>query len=215
MGYFRQSGSRERTIEFILLGLFCFKEHIKSELKQYSMKISLPKLKAIILYFYTYTDPRFLGKVKLMKLFYFLDFMHVKNYGAPVTYDTYVNLEHGPIPSAIKNLIDSADDDIDNSVLADALKIVRSEGEDIHRVECLRKFTDGDEKCLSENELKILKKVCLRFGESNTKTIEDAAHKEAPWAKTKFLDTIPYALAIEDKDCLVNAETIKLLSEIE
>ena len=55
------------------------------------MKIPMPKLKAILLYFGTYTDNRFLGKVKLMKLFYFLDFMHVKKYGTPVTYDTYVN----------------------------------------------------------------------------------------------------------------------------
>ena len=87
------------------------------------MMIPIKKLKAVILFFGTHTDTKFLGKVKLMKLFYFLDFMHVKNYGSPVTYDNYINLEHGPIPSAIKNLVDTATDDVDNSLLADTISI--------------------------------------------------------------------------------------------
>lgn len=175
------------------------------------MKISLPKLKAIILYFGTYTDSKFLGKVKLMKLFYFLDFMHVKKYGRPVTYDCYIHLEHGPIPSAIKNLIDSADDDIDNSILSDIMTFEKSEGLDIHRVITLKKFTDKEEKYFSDNELDILKKVCLRFGDKNTKYIEDESHKESPWKETNLFDQIPYSLAAEDSDCLVEKDVIDLL----
>lgn len=178
------------------------------------MKIPLPKLKAIILYFCTYTNPKFLGKVKLMKLFYFLDFMHVKKYGIPVTYDCYVNLEHGPIPSFVKNLVDSAADDIDNSVLADTITIDRPEGIDMYRITPVKKFTEKDEKYLSENELDILKKVCLRFGDSNTKDIEEASHKEAPWRDTKFLEAIPYTIAAKDSDCLVEEEVIKVLTNI-
>ena len=179
------------------------------------MRISLPKLKAIILYFCTYTNPRFLGKVKLMKLFYFLDFMYVKNYGVPVTHDCYVNLEHGPIPSTIKNLVDSVENDIDNAMLADVIKIDRPKNGRIHRIECLRKFNDRDKGYLSENELKILKKICVRFGESNMRDIEKVAHEEAPWKETKSLDNIPYTLAAKDIDCLVDEETIKAMLEVE
>ena len=179
------------------------------------MKISSLKLKAIILYFCSNTNPIFLGKVKLMKLFYFLDFMHVKNYGTPVTYDCYVNLEHGPIPSSIKNLVDSVEDDIDSAILGDTITIKSSDNLNIHRVAPLRKFTESDEKYLSENELSILKKVCLRFGNSNTKEIEEASHKEAPWTETKMFNPIPYSLAAKDSDCLVDEETIKLLTETE
>jgi uncharacterized phage-associated protein len=178
------------------------------------MKISSRKLKAIILYFCENTNPIFLGKVKLMKLFYFLDFLHVKNYGTPVTYDCYVNLEHGPIPSSIKNLVDSVDGDVDNSILADVITIKNSEDLNIHRIFALRKFAENDKKYLSENELEILKRVCLRFGNSNTKDIEDASHREAPWSSTKIFDTIPYHLAAKDGDCLVDEETIKLLTEV-
>jgi len=178
------------------------------------MKISLPKLKATILYFGTYTDPKFLGKVKLMKLFYFLDFLHVKKFGAPVTYDSYINLEYGPIPSMIKNMVDTADDDIDNSLIADTIMIEKITGSDMHRIVPVRKFTENDEKHFSENELEILKKVCLRFGSKNTKEIVDASHNEAPWKETKFMDTIPYTLAVNDPDCMATKEEISLITTI-
>lgn len=174
------------------------------------MNISLPKLKAIILYFCHNTDPKFLGKVKLMKLIYFLDFAHLKKYGSPVTYDTYINLEHGPIPSAIKNLVDSAADDIDNSILADAISFDCPPNIDMYRVLPKREFTDTDRKYFSESELEILKQVCLRFGDKNTKFIENASHKESPWQKTSLLQVIPYELAAEDSDSEVSKEEIEL-----
>ena len=84
----------------------------------------------------------------------------------------------------------------------------------IHRIVPLRGFTENDKKYLSDNELDILKKVCLRFGDSNARDIEEAAHKEAPWKETRFLDMIPYTLATKDSDCLVDEKTIELLTSI-
>lgn len=178
------------------------------------MNIPLPKLKAILLYFGTYTDLKFLGKVKLMKLFYFLDFMHVKKYGLPVTNDNYVNLEHGPIPTTILNLINSAADDLDNSVLADTISFERPNGINMCRVIPARKFTENDRKYFSPSELDILERVCQRFGDKNTKFIEDISHQEAPWRETDLLEEIPYLLAAHDQDCQTTEDEIKLLSEI-
>ncbi len=178
------------------------------------VKIPIPKLKAILLYFCNYTDTKFLGKVKLMKLFYFLDFMHLKKYGSPVTYDTYIHLEHGPIPTSIKNLVDSATDDVDHSMLADTISIEKPEGTDMCRVIPKRKFTDRDKKYFSETELEILERVCAQFGDKNTKFIEDASHNESPWSKTSLLDKIPYTLAVQDANCLVPEEEISLIEEI-
>jgi len=175
------------------------------------MKIPIKKLKALILYFCSNTDPKFLGKVKLMKLFYYTDFMHVKRYGAPITYDTYVHLEHGPIPSAIMNLVDSAEYDIDSSELADTISIDKPENIRMCRILGQRKFSDADAKLFSKAELETLKKVCIRFGDKNTKYIEDASHNEAPYSKTDLLETIPYSLASKDDDCQVSEEAIELL----
>lgn len=170
----------------------------------------LPKIKAILLYFYTNTDPKFLGKVKLMKLFYYLDFTHVKTYGSPVTFDTYINLEHGPIPTIIKNLVDTVEDDIDSSELIDTIRIEKSNDRGIHRVIATRSFAENDKKYFSEIELETLEKVCARFGNKTARFIENSSHKEAPWRKTNLADEIPYTLATEDKDCLVDKEIIEL-----
>lgn len=178
------------------------------------MKIPIKKLKAIILFFCTFTDTKFLGKVKLMKLFYFADFMHLKKYGTPITFDNYVNLEHGPIPSAIKNLVDTASDDIDNSILADTISIERPDGTDMRRIIGLRKFAEADAKIFSPAELDILKKVCIRFGNKNTKFIEEASHSESPWQNTDFLDQISYTLALGDEDCQTSKEELELLEDI-
>ncbi|MFH1129118.1 MAG: Panacea domain-containing protein [Patescibacteria group bacterium] len=175
------------------------------------MNISIPKLKAILLYFSNFTERKFLGKVKLMKLFYFLDFMHVKKYGSPVTYDNYVNLEHGPIPSSIKNLVDTADDDIDNSILADTISFEKMDGEGIHRIIPKRKFTEQDKEYFSTTEFDILTEVCKKFGDKNTKYIEEASHNESPWKETKFLGLIPYALAANDPDCIARKEEIEMI----
>lgn len=178
------------------------------------MKIPLNKLKLILLYFCENTDTRFLGKVKLMKLFYFLDFMHVKKYGVPVTYDTYVKLEHGPIPNTIMNLVNTACDDIDSSVLSDILRFETPEGTQMKRAQAIKKITDTDLKNFSESEIRTLQTVCQRFGDKNTKFIEDASHNEAPWIESELFDEIPYTLATKDKDCEVSLEEIKLAMEL-
>ncbi len=179
------------------------------------MNIPLPKLKAILLYFGNNTATKFLGKVKLMKLFYFLDFMHLKTYGRPITFDAYVNMEHGPIPSNIKNLVDTSTDDIDHSVLSDTITCEWPEGTKMCRIIPRREFTEKDSKLFSESELDILQKVCQRFGDKNTQYIEEASHAEAPWKETKFLEQIPYTLAAKDGDSQVSEEEIELLMDIQ
>lgn len=149
-----------------------------------------------------------------MKLFYFLDFIHLKNYGTPITYDTYIHLEHGPIPSVIKNLVDSADNDIDESLLADTIAVERLSEADIHRIVPRRTFNKNDERYFSKTELEVLQIVCERFGNKNTKYIEDASHDETPWKKTELLEEIPYSLAAEDIDCKMTKEELELLNTL-
>lgn len=175
------------------------------------MKIPIPKLKAMIFYFAANTDPRLLGKTKLMKLFYFADFTHVKNYASPITYDDYVHLEHGPIPSTILNLVNAVETDTDNAILADSFSVATRENSNQKKIIPARTFTSKDEKYFSPSEFEVLKSVCERFTDKTSKFIEDKSHKEAAWSKTKELDRIPYTLALEDPDCQVNEEEIRFV----
>ena len=178
------------------------------------MKIPSGKLKAIIKYFCENTDSRFLGKTKLMKLFYFLDFTHVKKYGVSITGDEYYNLERGPMPSIIKNLVYEVMDNSEGAILSDTVELQRKENSKMHKIICLGKFTQEDKDYFSKVEFDTLKRVSQRFKDTNTKSIVDESHDEAPWAKTRELSKIPYSLAAKDNDCEVSEETIKLLSNI-
>jgi uncharacterized phage-associated protein len=177
------------------------------------MKLSNPKLKALTLYFANNTNPKYLGEVKLMKLFYFLDFRHVKRYGAPVTYDTYVNLDHGPIPSFIKNVVDDTACGVETP-LSEVIKFETPAGTKMKRVIAKRQFTDDDKGHLSPSELEILKEVSKEFAEKRTNELEVASHKEAPWRETEYLEEIPYTLATLDKDCKVDREQIELFLKL-
>lgn len=176
------------------------------------MNININKLKAIILYFSINT--KYLGKVKLAKLIYFLDFIHLKSYGRPITYDNYVNLEHGPIPSTIKNLIDDAGENIDSSVLGDIISIKKNKrptGNTMIKFISKRDFGGQDKKYFSESEFEILEAVADRFKASTSDQIEEASHKESPWKETKYLDVIPYTLAARDVDSKVSEKEIELM----
>ena len=81
------------------------------------------------------------------------------------------------------------------------------------RIVGLRTFNEEDSKMFSKAELETLKNTCVRFGDKNTKFIEDASHKESPWKDTNLLDTIPFGLAYNDDDCRVSKEEIELLEE--
>lgn len=167
----------------------------------------------MVLFFASNTDKRLLGKVKLMKLFYFSDFGHLKKYGSPITWDTYINLEHGPIPSGIKNLVDDAED-LGNSKLSDTIQIEKLENSYLHRIVPMRDFNENDKKYFSETEISVMSGVCNRFFGINTKDIEEISHKESAWRETSFLDAIPYSLAIKDDDCQVSKEEIDLMVKI-
>lgn len=171
----------------------------------------LVKLKAILRYFCTYTNPELLGKTKLMKLFYFVDFGHVKKYGMPITFDSYVHLERGPIPSNILNLVNSVIDFGEVATLADTISIDISPGMGLQKIKCYKEFSEKDKEIFTGRELETLEKICKLYKDISTKNIVDLSHKESAWINTNEGGNIPYTLAALDKDCQISEEDIHLL----
>ncbi len=172
------------------------------------------KIEAILAYFANYTDTKYLGKVKLMKLFYNLDFTHTREYGIPVTYDTYYNLEHGPIPTTIKDWADTFESKSTGQVFEGTVSCEHPKGTKMCRFLPARGFTDDDAKLFSETELKVLEQVASQFKRTTTEDIEAASHSEAPWSETKLNEQIPYYLAAHDKRAKVSEDEIKLALSI-
>src|SRR3989344_7025782 len=68
------------------------------------MKVDFEKVGVIAAYFADNTNKLYV--TKLLKLFYYLDFISYKMRNASVSDDVYIKLPYGPVPSAIKNEID-------------------------------------------------------------------------------------------------------------
>ena len=162
------------------------------------MEISLAKLKAIILFLAQNTDPKFL----------------VKRYGLPITGDNYINMEHGPVPSTIKNLVYSVAAEPNEALLADTINIDQNPSSMIHKIVPSRAFTDKDRDLLNDSEMEILEEISKRFYSANKETIEKAAHQEAPWATTVELEPIPYWLAAKDADSRFTEDEIKFYTSL-
>ena len=179
-----------------------------------SIPIPLTKLKAIMLYFANNTNPRYAGKIKFMKLFYFLDFLHVKKYLTPVTGDQYFNLDKGPIPAVILHMIDELLLDPESSKIADTIAVETPKGSKMQKIIPLRKFTNEDVKLFSKSEIIILKEVVRRFKNTDTDTIIKLSHAESPWKDTNYRDPIPYSLAGRDPDSVYTEAEIKELNSL-
>lgn len=173
------------------------------------MKISQSKIKRMILYFADNTNPKLLGKTKLMKLFYFADFRHVKKYLIPITNDRYVNLEHGPVPSTIMNLVSAVETDIDTSALGDTISVTERDNSSMKNVQTRRSFTEKDAEYFTKSELKVMSEVCEIFKECTGKQIEDASHDESAWLKTNLGEFISYTLGTDDPDSLTTKEEVE------
>ena len=149
------------------------------------MKIPLSKLKAMLLFFASNTNPALLGKVKLMKLFYFCDFMNIKKYGAPITFDNYVHLEHGPIPSTIMNLV-SLIAAIIASVVVSFYLFKQNKQEHEYRI--IRKALSNDEKRILDEIKKDKLPVVLPMGRGKDKKTYNAQfYRASVINKTRIL----------------------------
>lgn len=172
--------------------------------------IGKEKYKNIILYFLHKTNNVHLGKTKLMKLIYFLDFDHFEKYSVSVTGDSYCNLRAGPVPDRAslileemkkEGLIDISTKQVNNIRKYEYTPLV-SPNIDIFKI----------------TEINMLKEVCKKWEHHSTAEIVNASHGEEPWIATREGENIPYALAFyrrkfdvpdfdDDKDNICSTST--------
>ena len=128
-----------------------------------------------------------LGKVKLFKLLYYVDFDHVENYDAPVTGDVYRKEMHGPFPSTGDAILSEMKDE-------GLIDYWQEEVRDNQKY-CFRAKRAPDESLLTRSELKVLEQVVSKWANHTREEIENATHGEAPWVAVEMGEEIPYTLA--------------------
>jgi uncharacterized phage-associated protein len=134
------------------------------------------KLINAILFFAERT--RGLGKIKLFKLLYLLDFEHFRQTGRPVTGMEYRAWKMGPVPAELIQVWDDFDLD-----LAEAIEIRPEKVYDYVRenVDPKRQFNDAH---FTPRELRILQNLAERFTEDLSEKLIDVTHEEnGAWAR--------------------------------
>lgn len=151
------------------------------------MSLNTRKYENAILYMLHHANNEHLGKVKLMKLLYYLDFDHFEKYGRSVTGDSYRKLEYGPVPMR-------GDMTLNQMAKEGLIKIITVPA----GVFCQYRYVplqESDASVFSASEMEMLAEVACKWEHHSRSEIVSATHGEAPWRGVRMGAQIPYELA--------------------
>lgn len=151
------------------------------------MKYSGEKQKNAILYFLEHANNPTLGKTKLLKLLYFLDFGFFEKHGKSVTGDTYRKLNYGPVAEHSMRLLDEME------LSGEVTRVPTQAGpyEQTRYVHNVR----ADLSVFNGAELEELENVARAYADYTGSQVAQITHEEAPWKATEEGEEIDYRLA--------------------
>lgn len=150
--------------------------------------INEKKYKQVILFFANKIKNGTLGKLKMMKLLYFLDFDFFEKYGKSVTGDQYLRWERGPVPKTAERILTR----MDGSLIKISKRKVCDGYKDQQHIEAL---AEVDLKLFSKEELVMMEEIADKWEKFSGAEMKSASHGEAPWIATKPDEIIDYNLA--------------------
>ncbi|MCO6404102.1 DUF4065 domain-containing protein [Aurantimonas endophytica] len=183
------------------------------------MMISRDREKMIQAIVFFAHNTRKLGKTKLCKLLYFLDFEHFKQSGRSVTGLKYNAWPMGPVPVVLYNEIEDPSPELSNAVDFKSIEIKNGQ------MMTVRPKSDFSSHLFSKRELKILASLAREHRDATADEMVEATHLEnLPWHQVYEVQgrkqaEIPYDLAVrnDEKDSVMRIakerdELVKSLS---
>jgi len=132
------------------------------------MNIQEKKIENIILYFANQSENNTIDRLKLMKLIWLSDRLHLNKYGRLILKDRYKALPNGPIASlALK---------MSNFTLPNTYNV------NGFKIKSLKEF---DSAFFSKSDLKIMAYVWNKFGKLNSFELRDYSHLFPEWLRFK------------------------------
>jgi uncharacterized phage-associated protein len=163
------------------------------------MLISHEKDKLFNAIIYFIKNTKYCYKTKLMKLLYYLDFIHFKETGKSVTGLTYKAFDFGPYPEELGKKISNNDPEVAAFIQIQKTKNDQTEIDQI-TFSAKRAF---DGSFFTRREKRILEEVAFIFKDTKTADIVEASHlKNHPWDRTLRekgeREEIDYFLALDE-----------------
>ncbi len=162
-------------------------------LKTRSQQLNERLYENAILYFIKYCNNQYLGKTKLNKLLYYLDFISFRDTTKTVSGDSYVHQEYGPVPTHMDQVLT----ELKTKGIIETEAMPYKDGEMIRFQ--IKKTDSLNENLFSKDQKILLKEICDEFGSWSTDKIVTQTHLEAPWFFSKPFEIVDYKYA-EDID---------------
>ncbi|MCP5195527.1 MAG: SocA family protein [Gammaproteobacteria bacterium] len=165
------------------------------------------KLINAIIYFAKNT--RFLGKTKLFKLLYFLDFEHFKETGRVVTGLDYYAWKMGPVPVALYEEVDVPEPD-----MAERVEFEEKPTRHGRPMLVVKPIAEFDDSYFTKRELRIMQNLVTEFRDALAEDMIETTHLEnQPWHKVyvekgRRQERIPYELALRGQEVEAMQEVI-------
>lgn len=140
------------------------------------------------------------GFHQISKLLYFADRIHLERYGRLICGDSYVAMQHGPVPSATYDLL-KATAGRGDSRWAD----LAAEAFDVVEGYVVRPKRAPDERSLARSEIACLEEVIREHGTKSFGELADLSHDRA-WHSADANDFISLDALVET---LPNAEQVR------
>ena len=151
-------------------------------------KINEKKYKNAILFFANRIKNGTLGKLKIMKLLYFLDFDFFEKYGRSITGDAYLRFGNGPVPRMGEKLLKEMNG---KDIKITSRKVMEGYKDQQH-IEAMKDFDLG---AFDKEEIVMLENIATKWEKFSGAEMKNASHGEAPWIATKPNEVIDYNLA--------------------
>lgn len=129
-----------------------------------------------------------LGKVKLFKLLYYIDFDHHQSFKTPITGDVYCKRAYGPVGQNVDKLLLEM---VSEELIAITTKPVG----DVTQYVFTALIQSKPHEHFSASEIEVLEQVAKKWANHTTGEIVTATHGEAPWRAVDMGEEIPYSLA--------------------
>lgn len=155
-------------------------------------------------------NTRCLGKTKLCKLLYFLDFEHFKETGRSVTGLDYSAWKMGPVPVALYEEVEMPEPD-----MAEKIEFKEKPTQRGSPMLIVKPLAEFDQSHFTRRELRILRGLADEFRDAKAEEMIEATHLPSqPWHKVyieegKRQQPIPYRLALAESEAEAMDEVIR------
>lgn len=141
------------------------------------------------------------NKLKLVKLIFYADQMHLFKYTRPIAGGQYYNMQHGPVCSELLNEIDISPAGSELSLDPDDQYMVVSN-------------TKYNEVLLSESDLEIIGEVNKAYGNLDKYTLRDLTHTLKAWKNSFREDSENKRVPLSYEDFFLDTDNPDMLEVI-